>query len=343
MTIKSTVMPAARTAGMFGWLDALCIQTCSFVVPALIIFWGVTRAKAGALSSAALLMSAVGAFLGQILPKCIGRIRTLHIAIIAVALFSLISGLTENFEQLFAARAFVGLALGICTAGMVLSGGWPVGWGTAALLYGVLFSTMPGEAAWRLLLWAGIAPAFMMFFIRHHMPEHSENTDRLSPSSIVIGTGIFGGYSAVSTWLPAFLRIEQGLSILSATAYMAVTIVASFLGYTAAGSLADTIGRRFTLLVFAFGSAATIVAYTFFPISRTAMLIAGFPLGFFISGNFNATWQRQGMTTNLVRGIGAIFPTIVGVLSNTVSLGQAIGITAVTAYALVAIAALRIE
>src|SRR5215813_4124590 len=137
-----------------GWaLDAMDVQIYSFVIPALISVWGITRAEAGYLGSAALLMSAVGGWLGGYLADRIGRVRTLQIAILWFAVFSFLSGLAQNFEQLFAARALLGLGFGgEWAAGAVLLGetvrpehrgkalgtmqaGWAVGWGVATVLY----------------------------------------------------------------------------------------------------------------------------------------------------------------------------------------------------------------
>src|ERR1051326_4331198 len=57
-------------------------------------------------------MSAVGGWLGGYLADRIGRVRTLQIAILWFAVFSFFSGLAQNFEQLFAARALLGLGFG---------------------------------------------------------------------------------------------------------------------------------------------------------------------------------------------------------------------------------------
>ena len=47
-----------------GWaLDAMDVQMYSFVIPALIATWGITRAQAGQLGTAALLVSAVGGWI----------------------------------------------------------------------------------------------------------------------------------------------------------------------------------------------------------------------------------------------------------------------------------------
>ena len=167
-----------------------------------------------------------------------------------------------------------------------------------------------------------------------------------------MGTGAQGGYYAVTTWLPTFLRTERGLSILDSTGYLAVLIAGSFCGYLTGGYLADIIGRRLTFLVFAIGAGTVVLTYTHIAFGNRAMLVLGFPLDFFASGVFSAmgafytehfpTRVRgvgQGFAYNLGRGTGALFPTLVGFLSAYMPLGQAIGFFAAVAYATMAIAA----
>jgi MFS family permease len=131
-----------------------------------------------------------------------------------------------------------------------------------------------------------------------------------------------------------------------------VLISGAFCGYLTGGFLSDRIGRRLQFLVFAIGAGIVVVTYTGLPFGNGAMLILGFPLGFFASGVFSAmgafyaemfpTRVRgvgQGFTYNLGRATGALFPTLVGYLSATMPLGQAIGVFAGIAYATMAIAA----
>jgi MFS family permease len=168
----------------------------------------------------------------------------------------------------------------------------------------------------------------------------------------VMGTGAQGGYFAVTTWLPTFLRTERKLSVLDSAGYLAVLIAGSFLGYLSGGFLADRIGRRLTFLVFALGAGAVVLIYTMVPFGNSAMLVLGFPLGFFSSGVFSGmgafftehfpTRVRgvgQGFTYNVGRAVGALFPTLVGVLSAKMPLGEAIGLFAGVAYATMALAA----
>ena len=158
-----------------GWaLDAMDVQLYSFVIPTLIAIWGITRAQAGELGTAALLVSAVGGWLAGWLADRYGRVRTLQVAILWFAVFTFLSGLAQNFEQLFAARALMGLGFGgEWAAGAVLLGevirpehrgkalgmmqaGWAVGWGTAALLYAFFFSVLPrGDRMAGVCSWSG--------------------------------------------------------------------------------------------------------------------------------------------------------------------------------------------
>ena len=369
------------------------VQLYSFVIPTLIAIWGITRAQAGELGTAALLVSAVGGWLAGWLADRYGRVRTLQVAILWFAVFTFLSGLAQNFEQLFAARALMGLGFGgEWAAGAVLLGevirpdrrgkalgmmqaGWAVGWGTAALLYAFFFSVLPAETAWRVLFLVGIAPALLVFFVRRYVEEpavYLETRSKLAaqgdkPSALEIfrppllrvtvlgglmGTGAQGGYYAVTTWLPTFLRTERKLSVLDSAGYLAVSIAGAFCGYLAGGYLADKIGRRLTFLVFASGAGVVAVTYTMVPFGDAAMLVLGFPLGFFASGVFSAmgpfftehfpTRVRgvgQGFAYNVGRATGALFPTLVGLLSARIPLGEAIGLFAGLAYATMAIAA----
>src|SRR5437588_12745242 len=84
-----------------GWaLDAMDVQMYSFVIPALITTWGITRGQAGVLGTAALLASAVGGWIAGYAADRFGRVRTLQIAILWFATFTFLSGLAQNYTQL---------------------------------------------------------------------------------------------------------------------------------------------------------------------------------------------------------------------------------------------------
>ena len=184
-------------------------------------------------------------------------------------------------------------------------------------------------------------------------------TDIFSPALIrttmlgaLFSAGANGGYYAITTWLPTFLREVRGLTVFGSTAYLAVIIAGSFAGYLTSACLTDKIGRKRNFFLFAVCSFATVVAYTSIPFGDEAMLWLGFPLGFFASGIFSGMGafftelfptrvraSGQGFCYNFGRGLGAVNPFLVGWLAATMPLGRAIGVFAGIAYGLVIVAA----
>ena len=252
--------------------------------------------------------------------------------------------------------------------------GWAVGWGLAALFYTLLFSVLPAAIAWRAMFWIGILPALLVFYIRRYVPEpevyrqtretlaqKGESTHfleiftpallRITLLTSLMAIGAQGGYYAVTTWLPTYLKTARGLSVLNTGAYLGVVIAGAFAGYLTGAYLTDRLGRRRTLILFAVCSLLTVAAYTTLPIGNQVMLVLGFPLGFFASGSFSPMGafltelfptrlrgSGQGFSYNVGRGIGATFPPLVGYLSARIALGRAIALFALSAYLVMIIA-----
>jgi MFS family permease len=376
-----------------GWgLDAFDVQIYSFVIPSLIALWKITNTQAGLLATSALVISAFGGWVVGMLADRMGRVRLLQITILWYAFFTFLSGFTSNFEQLLVVRGFQGFGFGgEWAAGSVLMGevirakyrgtavgtvqsAWAIGWAAAAILATLLFQLLPQELAWRVMFFLGILPAFLVFYVRRFVPEPAifvsaradEARRRTSPLEIfsprliaatargaLIAIGAQGGYYAITTWLPTFLRTQRHLTVLGTGGYLAVIILGSWIGYIASAYLSDAVGRRLNFLLFAFGSLAIALIYTQLDLSDQLMLYLGFPLGFFASGIFSGmgaflteifpTELRatgQGFCYNFGRGIAAFFPTLVGMLSASMSLGSAIGLFAAAAYGLVILIAL---
>jgi MFS family permease len=376
-------------------LDAFDVQIYSFVIPTLIALWSIDKSQAGLLATSALVISAFGGWTAGMLADRVGRVRLLQITILWFAFFTALSGLTQNFWQLLVVRGFQGFGFGgEWAAGSVLIGevirarhrgkavgtvqsAWAWGWGTAALLATLVFQYLPADYAWRVMFLLGVLPAFAVFFIRRLVPEPAIFVESRARAAGGEGRSVFaifgpdllsitlrgsllalgaqGGYYAVTTWLPTFLRTERHLTVFSSGGYLAVIIVGSFLGYVTSAYLADLLGRRRNFFLFSIGSLLIAIGYTQFQISDGLMLVLGFPLGFFASGIFSGmgplftelfpTSVRatgQGFCYNVGRGIAALFPLLVGRLSEEIPLGQAIGIFAGAAYALVILAALML-
>jgi len=245
--------------------------------------------------------------------------------------------------------------------------GWAVGWGLAVLAQAILFSIFPAETAWRWMFVIGAMPALLVFYLRRYVKEpeiaaaarvkHAEEGHpplweifsgpilKTTILASLMATGMQGGYYAVTFWVPRFLTTERNLSIVSSTGYLAALIIGSFVGYLVGAWLADRIGRRYLFLTFSIGAIALVLLYTQVPLSNELLWVLGFPLGFFASGYFSGMGafltelyptrlrgSGQGFCYNFGRGIGALFPFLVGALSTTTTLANAIAIFAVAAY-----------
>jgi MFS family permease len=253
--------------------------------------------------------------------------------------------------------------------------GWAIGWGLAVLSQAILFSYVPPEVAWRWMFAIGALPALLVFFLRRYVEEpeiavatlakQKASGDRPGLQEIFAGpilkttilaslavTGCQGGYYAITFWVPRFLTTERHLSVVSSTGYLAALIIGSFAGYLVGAWLADKIGRRNLFLYMSIGAIAIVIAYTQLPLTNEILWVLGFPLGFFASAYFSGVGafltelyptrlrgSGQGFCYNFGRGIGALFPFLVGALSNSTSLGNAIAIFAVLAYGLFFLAA----
>lgn len=378
-----------------GWvLDAMDVQILSFVFPAVIAAFAITKAEAGLLGTATLFTSAFGGWMAGAIADRIGRVRTLQITILWFAVFTFLCGFAQNYTQLLILRGLMGLGFGgEWAAAAVLIGeviraehrgkavgsmqsGWAVGWGLAAILATIFFMIFPPDLAWRVLFWVGLTPALLVFYVRRHVsePEVFEKTQSnldkagkkanfleiFSPEMLkttiltcMLTTGAQGGYYAITSWLPTFLRQERHLTVLSTGGYLGVIIVGSFIGYLVSAWLNDRIGRRANFILFAACSIITVFIYTQLPMNDDMMLVLGFPLGFFASGIFSGmgpiltelfpTRMRgsgQGFAYNFGRGIASLNPFFVGLLSATFPLGQSIGVFALIAYGLMILAAL---
>ena len=381
-------------AALGGWsVDAFDVMVYTFVIPTLLTAWSMSKGQAGWIATAALITSAIGGWVAGILADRLGRVQVLQITILWFALFTFLSGFTRSFEQLFVTRALQGLGFGgEWAVGSVLIGemiraqhrgkavgtvqsGWAIGWGGAAVVFAIAFSVLPEHLAWRTMFWIGVLPALLVVYIRRNLSEPeiflatraradqsgSHFLEIFSPELLrttvvasLLSSGMMAAYYAVTTWLPTYLKTVRHLSVLGTGWYTLVIIIGSFVGFLVAAYLHDLMGRRKTFILFAACTAVVAVFYTLLPISDDVMLFLGFPLGFFLHGNFSGfgplltelfpsrvRGSGQGFAYNFGRGIGAFSPPLVGSLSERIPLSDAIGIVTGTVLVL-AVAAIAL-
>jgi MFS family permease len=378
-----------------GWaLDALDVQMFSLAIPALIATFGLDKTDAGLISGITLVSSALGGWIMGAVSDRIGRVRALQLTIVWFSLFTLLSAFAATFTQLLVLKALQGFGFGgEWAAGAVLmaeiirpehrgkvmgsvQSAWAVGWGASVLLYSAVYMLLSPDMAWRVMFGIGILPALLVIYVRRHItePERFIRSDaaakpgvndlfaifrpdvlRLTIVGALVGVGAHGGYHALMTWLPTYLKTERHLSVLGTSGYLAIIIAAFWCGCIASACLLDRLGRRPNLILFAACCVVTVLAYVFLDLGNTAMLFLGFPLGFFAAGIpaslgalFNELYPSEmrgagvGFCYNFGRIVSAGFPVLVGHMSTKMSLGAAIGLDAGIAYALVVVAVLAL-
>ena len=134
----------------------------------------------------------------------------------------------------------------------MIQSAWAVGWALAVVAYTIVFSLFSDEQGWRILMMLGILPALLILYVRRNVddPEvfsetkKKEKQDKKEDSPLkqifrgdlvkttifasILATGIQGGYYAMFTWIPTYLKEERSLSVVGSAGYLFVVIAGAF-------------------------------------------------------------------------------------------------------------------
>jgi MFS family permease len=192
MWLQQTKPEERRTliAAFAGYgVDAFDYMIYTFMIPTLILVWGMTKTEAGYIATGALITSAIGGWLAGILADRYGRVRILQLTVLWFSVFTFLSGFTQSPEQLFITRALQGLGFGgewsvgsVLIAEMIqarhrgkavglVQSSWAVGWGVAAIAFWGIYSLFEAQQAWRVLFWLGVLPALLILYIRRKISD----------------------------------------------------------------------------------------------------------------------------------------------------------------------------
>jgi predicted MFS family arabinose efflux permease len=168
---------------------------------------------------------------------------------------------------------------------------------------------------------------------------HLSITVRLS----IMLIGAQGGGWAVGTFLPTYLKTVRDMTSVGTGGYLLVLILGAFCGFVSGAYFADMIGRKKTFMISAVGSIVLVLVYLYAPLSNEWILPVGFllgyidlmkwsPMGSFMTELFPTSVRgvAQGFCYNVGRGIGALFPALVGILADRWGLGNAIAVFGVS-------------
>ncbi|HEX3885074.1 MAG TPA: MFS transporter [Stellaceae bacterium] len=244
--------------------------------------------------------------------------------------------------------------------------GWAVGWGLSALVYTAVFWFVPEWLAWRVLFGIGLVPAVFVIWVRRHIEDSAvfhatrEARGHVGVSHLfsafrgvhlmttlkvsIMVAGAQGAGYAIGIWMPTYLRTVRHFSATATGGVLLLQILGALVGFLLGSYLSDAIGRKQTFMWSAIFSLIFIACFMWIPMNDTWLLIMGVPLnvallmkfppmGPFMTELFPTELRgnAQGFCYNSGRAIGSFFPTVVGFLSQSWSLGNAIAICSVIA------------
>src|SRR5262245_5137774 len=223
---------AAFWATFGGWaIDAYNQMTLGFVLPAVTAAFALSTTQAGLLGTVSLVMSAVGGAMAGALADAVGRVRVLMLSIGSYALFGLLAGCAQSYEQLLVFLTLQGLGFGgEWAAGAVLvaeyaqatqrgrvvgavQSAWAIGNAGVLTANTVVFSLAPPELAWRMMFWLAAVPAVVLLWVRSRVQESP--VYRAEVAARGVGAGAKPGSALLGLFRRDQLRITLASALLS--------------------------------------------------------------------------------------------------------------------------------
>ena len=344
-----------------GWMfDAMDVGMLSFIIAALKVDWDLGPEQMGWIGSVNSIGMAVGALLFGLWADRVGRKRIFIITLLIFSLASGFSALTTTLGAFLILRFFVGMGLGgeLPVASTLVSESvpakdrgrvivllesfWAFGWLIAAL---ISYFVIP-SFGWKIALIISALPAFYALYLRLKLPDSPAFSPKKAEKRTVIQnvrdvwskkyarstfvlwivwfTVVFS-YYGMFLWLPSVM-VMKGFSMIQSFEYVLIMTLAQLPGYYSAAWLIERMGRKFVLVTYLLGTAAS--ALVFGNAETTAMLIgSGILLSFFNLGAWGALYAYSpeqypavirgtgtGMAAAIGRVGGILGPLLVGSL-----------------------------
>ncbi|VVE25620.1 MFS transporter [Pandoraea terrigena] len=346
----------------FGWaLESFDVQIYSFLLPTLVAAWSLTKPEAGAIGTISLLSAAIGGWLAGIFSDRIGRVKILMFTVLWFALFGLLSGFAQSYEQLLVVRALQGLGFGgewaVGAALMAevtrpevrgralgfIQSGFCLGWVAAVAVATYTLAHFPTEFGWRAAFWITAVPGLLIVLVRFRVQEspiyrqaaRSTGKEKANLGSVfrrehirtsmIAAAFVFGLQAAayvVTIWIPSLLA-ERHMRSGSMIETILLMAGGTFLGFAFTATYCDRWGRRPILLFMTIGSWIVTLLYCFVPLSPWITQVLGMLVGFFVIGMFAAVGPF----------LSELFPTEVRTtcMGFSYNVGKTFGALAITA------------
>jgi MFS transporter, SHS family, lactate transporter len=361
----------AFTGAYLGWvLDGFDFTILTFLLVDIRQSFTVDAALAGLLGTITLIFRVAGGIGAGTAADRWGRKGPLMFSILWYSVFSFLGGFSTSYRMLFAIRALFGIGMGgVWAAGMPLTlehwparlrgtasgmmqSGYSMGFLLSSLVFQFVYPVVNRgtDMGWRVMLWMGILPAFLVFFIlkgvkespvwldrQRHLKEQNQKDSLSLPrlfrrdliattlhTSILMGAFLFM-YHSITYWYPTLLGQMHRQTL----PYMAALNFGGITGAVVFGRLSEgPLGRRGS------ASIATLIGILSLPLyvfseSTALMIVGALAMGFFGAGNFGvvpgylterfptvARAVGAGFAYHVGAGLGSSTPFIVGLMQD---------------------------
>ncbi|WP_037363140.1 MFS transporter [Amycolatopsis orientalis] len=342
--------------------DALEIVLLSLALPTIRHDLGLSVTQAGLLATATLLGIGVSSVTGGYVADNFGRKKALVASLLVFGGGTAALAVVPDFSVFLILRFLAGIGLGAVwsvvsayvvetwpprlrgrAAAFVISA-FPAGGAIAAVL------SAPFLPNWRMMFFAaGVAVVAPVLVVLAFFPESASWAEQKARTgrSVTVAhvlrgslrrTTLLGtlmaalaltGYWGTTTWLPTYLTVERGLPAPSVAVFVTVLNLGMFLGYNGFGLLADSFGRRRTIVATLVGVTVTLPVYALVTHQPALMwlgpVFGAFTAFFGLFGSYlgelfptRARATGAGFCFNVGRGISAFAPFVLAGLAGTI-------------------------
>ncbi|MGP3560056.1 MFS transporter [Geobacillus sp. BK01] len=306
-----------------GWLfDAMDVGMLSFLMAALQKDWNLTAGQVGWIGSINSIGMAVGALMFGLLADRIGRKNVFILTLLLFSLGSGLSALTTTLAAFLALRFLIGMGLGgeLPVASTLVSEAVPAAdrgrvvvllesfWAGGWLLAAVISYFVIPAYGWRTALWLAAIPALYAIYLRLRLPDSPRFAAARKEETVwrnivnvwsapyrketvmlwLLWFCVVFSYYGMFLWLPSVM-VMKGFSLIKSFEYVLIMTLAQLPGYFSAAWLIERAGRKFVLITYLLGTAAS--AYFFGTAeSLIGLMASGMFLSFFNLGAWGALY-----------------------------------------------------
>ena len=332
-------------AGVGWMFDAMDVGILSFVIAALSVDWGLDSTEMGWIGSVNSIGMAVGALLFGILADKVGRKRIFMWTLVLFSIASGLSAFATTLGVFLILRFLIGMGLGgeLPVASTLVSESvkaeergrivvllesfWAGGWLIAAVIsYFVIPADFWPIEGWRIALLLTALPAFYAVYIRLKLPDSPQFAVKVeskrrsvfqnmatvwskeyAKSTLmlwILWFAVVFSYYGMFLWLPSVM-VGKGFDLISSFKYVLIMTLAQLPGYFTAAWFIEKFGRKFVLVTYLIGTAASAVVFGNAE-TISVLLVSGMLLSFFNLGAWGALYAyTPEQYPAIVRGTGS--------------------------------------